>query len=541
MRIDSYDKKLNIVIWGTGHYFKCIMEYLDDMKNVVDGFSYTIDTIIDSDVCKQGQICQGTTIQTPSYVDRLDKKSLIIIAMQNDCDVERTLCEKGFTNILTTSDILCKEKLFTYYWDNFSTSINEKSPFVQRVKARKLLRNSIDNYIHINPSSNIYLLSAAIAEYGKDIDNLDFNYLFEDRPKDVSGGSNKLGIYYSRLFNGGVERVISQLLPKFIGAGYEIVLFTHEISELDYPIPKSVERCVIPFDPLMPYVWLEQFFYELKARRISVFINNAHASYRSYYLGICVKLLGIRYIVESHTCSAAIEKKGVSFFKKNYSIADELVVLSNRDKNYWLDKGISATYIPNPIDDKNVIYNKVYNEKEILWLGRIDIIEKNVYDIVPIAKKVVEVIPDARFKIVGRADDISVLKELEKKIKLNVLENNIQFCGYSDNVGEYFSKAAVYFMTSPYEGFPMTLVESKIFGVPTVMYEIDGLELTQDNMGVIKVQQGNSSKLAEGIISILQDRKLRAKLSKEARYSIEKFSSLDLMSLWKQVIKDDLC
>ena len=115
MRIDSYDKKLNIAIWGTGHYFKCIMEYLDDMKNVVDGFSYTIDTIIDSDVCKQGQICQGTTIQTPSYVDRLDKKSLIIIAMQNDCDVERTLCEKGFTNILTTSDILCKEKLFTYY------------------------------------------------------------------------------------------------------------------------------------------------------------------------------------------------------------------------------------------------------------------------------------------------------------------------------------------------------------------------------------------------------------------------------------------
>lgn len=539
MRKDSYNKELNIVIWGTGHYFKCIMEYLDNMKKVVDGFSYTIDTIIDSDICKHGQICHGTTIQTPSYVDRLDKKSLIIIAMQNDCDVERILCEKGFTNILTTSDILCKEKLFTYYWENFSTSINEKSPFVQRVKARKLLRNSIDNYIHIDPSTNIYLLSAAIAEFGKDIDNLDFNYLFEDKPRVISGKSNKLGIYYSRLFNGGVERVISQLLPKFIDAGYEIVLFTHEISELDYPIPKSVERCVIPFDPLMPYVWLEQFFYEIKTRRISVFINNAHASYRSYYLGICIKLLGIRYIIESHTCRAAIEKRGVSFYEKNYSLADELVVLSNQDRNYWLAKGVSATYIPNPVDDKNVVYNKEYNEKEILWLGRIDVIEKNVYDIVPIAKKVVEVIPDARFKIVGRADDISVLKELEKRIKLNGLENNIQLCGYSDNVGEYFSKAAVYFMTSPYEGFPMSLVESKSFGVPTVMYEIEGLEITIDNLGVIKVPQGDIESMAIGIVKVLSDKKLRIRLAKEAKQSIEHYAQIDLMSLWKKVIGDE--
>ena len=47
-----------------------------------------------------------------------------------------------------------------------------------------------------------------------------------------------IGIYYPRIFNGGIERLISLIIPVYMQKGYRVVLFT-DISnpQIEYPTP----------------------------------------------------------------------------------------------------------------------------------------------------------------------------------------------------------------------------------------------------------------------------------------------------------------
>lgn len=525
--------KSRVVIWGTGYYYRNICNHLNKLKQLFADFSYEIEALIDSNKDKQGTIIDGRKVYSPSYLDDIDKNILVIVALRNVDEIIPILNKKGITYYQTAEDILSKENILVDCIDNNLEVDRKNSPIYYRGKVRSWYRNNKNEYINNSSIPYIYKLSALMGECGEEIVNVEIDENLKDK---IKNNKTKIGIYYGRLFNGGVERVISQLIPLYLLAGYEVVLFTNVKTEDDYTIPSEVQRCIIPFDSWFPYEWLEKFYNELKERKITVLINHAHATTRAYFLGKCAKELGIKYVVESHTCIAAIKNK-IKLYYRNYSIADRLVVLSEMDQEYWDKQKINTLYIPNPVSLTCFSSDDKYNDNEILWLGRIDVVEKNVYEIVPIAKKIKEKIPDAVINIVGRADDPQILEELKNKIRDNGLTENINLCGYSNEVGKYYKSAAVYFMTSPYEGFPMSLIESKNYGLPTVMYDIEGLELTKDNLGVIKIPQGNVEALANGIISILENKEKRKKLSIEARQSIEKFADIDLMNLWKKVIE----
>lgn len=57
-----------------------------------------------------------------------------------------------------------------------------------------------------------------------------------------------IGTYYHRLDNGGIQRVIAQLMPIWHDLGYKIVVFTDfEPDDNDYDLPDYVERVVIGY------------------------------------------------------------------------------------------------------------------------------------------------------------------------------------------------------------------------------------------------------------------------------------------------------
>ena len=55
-----------------------------------------------------------------------------------------------------------------------------------------------------------------------------------------------VGTFYLRMYNGGIERVISRLAPIWQANGWRVVVFTEEINALDYALPDNVIRVVIP-------------------------------------------------------------------------------------------------------------------------------------------------------------------------------------------------------------------------------------------------------------------------------------------------------
>ncbi|MDY2897265.1 MAG: hypothetical protein SOT54_04120, partial [Candidatus Limivivens sp.] len=73
--------------------------------------------------------------------------------------------------------------------------------------------------------------------YGKE-DELAQQLQTSELKKVFSRQVKKIATYYHRLSNGGVQRVVSQLIPLWCSMGYEVLLLTdEEPSEEDYELP----------------------------------------------------------------------------------------------------------------------------------------------------------------------------------------------------------------------------------------------------------------------------------------------------------------
>lgn len=252
------------------------------------------------------------------------------------------------------------------------------------------------------------------------------------------------------------------------------------------------------------------------------------------------KFLGVKVVLELHSSLKHL------FFRlpnvESYFLTDAVVVISKTRREFLKNLGVRSYYIPNPIIIKDKTQFKGRNTKKIsntiLWVGRVDVGEKNVFAVVPIMKEVAAKIPNAKLKILGAADNPQVMEKLKETLKLNHLENNIELCGYHTDLGAFYESADVILNTSPHEGWSLVISESKFYELPLVLYELPDNELTRDGKGCISVPQNDHRAAARAIVQILTDSNLRRKLSIEARASLQPFLDYDIGGAWKRIFDD---
>jgi len=120
--------------------------------------------------------------------------------------------------------------------------------------------------------------------------------------------------------------------------------------------------------------------------------------------------------------------------------------------------------IPNSI--RSVAEFVPKKEKRLLWLGRIAHEQKRAELILPIWRMVSQVLPDWELDVVG---DGPLLCELRQSAKDQSMVR-IHFHG-RQVPDDYYRRAAIFFMTSAFEGFPNTLVEAQSFGAIPVVFD----------------------------------------------------------------------
>jgi len=354
-----------------------------------------------------------------------------------------------------------------------------------------------------------------------------------------------IGIYALQYSRGGSERVLSLIIPLFINLGYKIVLFTDYLHKEEYYLPKEVKRIVLKNlawqdleNRLLEYPnYIKQYNIDL------MFYNSLHYGIEMFYETLFFKLLGIQVIAEVHnTFLHYIDRKIkiANEWAQIFRMMDKTIVLSHTDERYWKIYDNNPKYIPNPIENGKIIWNmpimfKKRNGKTILWIGRANAKEKHLNDTIDIMYEVQKKIPNFVLKIVGETED---LLDYKKAIKEKKLDNNIEFYGYHSDVGKFYEESDLMLMTSEFEGFPMVLAESKIYGVPTVMYELSYLELTRDMRGIIEVPQHDKKAAADSIVKILSNDKLRHRMSIDAKRSLYSFVFYDTQNAWKEIFDE---
>lgn len=155
-----------------------------------------------------------------------------------------------------------------------------------------------------------------------------------------------------------------------------------------------------------------------------------------------------------------------------YNHSDVYQVLSpsfvERFKNFTGIKNPKKLMVqtnPVTIETGDFVFNPDNKEKEIIYVGRLDSIQKRVYRVIDTWALMEKKYPDWRLTIVG---DGVERENIEKQAKALGLKN-VSFEGFKSPI-EYYKRARILMLTSEYEGFPLVLAECMSFGVVPAVY-----------------------------------------------------------------------
>ena len=370
-------------------------------------------------------------------------------------------------------------------------------------------------------------------------------YDFAKQIKDVdairfSGREIKtIATYFPYIGWGGTERVLLALQRIWTEMGYRVIVVTDLNAKEDaLPLNEGVERDVI-----------DDGFYDYKSRansivelinkyKIDVVVYHDWNPANMIWDELLTKLCGAAFIRHCHTVFSLElyrPSRKLQDYVAPYLLADAVVTLSDPNKEFWKCFNDNVFAVKNPFV-KNFDGWKQSNcdGHDIVWVARIAP-EKNPDDLIPIMQAVLEEVPDARLHVIGSNTFTIYWDSFKRAVYESGLNDNIVLHGFQNDVAAYYNKAAVYLMTSRFEGDPLTLQEALFSGLPIVMYELPYVTLTQNNPGIISRKQGDVRGTAKAIIDLLNHPETRKEIGRRGKLFFEQYLGYDFEMVWASI------
>ncbi|MEM5825795.1 MAG: glycosyltransferase family 4 protein [Candidatus Aenigmatarchaeota archaeon] len=197
------------------------------------------------------------------------------------------------------------------------------------------------------------------------------------------------------------------------------------------------------------------------------------------------------------------------------------VTVSNSTKNDLLNLGFKKVFIVSEGISFHPL-RKIPDKSEkptIIYLGRLKK-AKRVEHVIKAFNIVEKKIPKAKLWIVGSGYLRSHLEKISNK--------RVTFFGHVNEKKkiDLLSKAWILINPSIREGWGINVIEANACGTPCIAYDVPGLRdsIVDGKTGLLVKENGNIEALANAIIKVLEDEKLRNKLSINALKWARRFS-----------------
>lgn len=231
---------------------------------------------------------------------------------------------------------------------------------------------------------------------------------------------------------------------------------------------------------------------------------------------VILHIHGAEYKLFYNECN----EKQKEYVKETLALSDKVIVLSEE----WKD------YFKNLVDEEKivVIYNSIVipenfeknlDTNKLLFLGRIGQ-RKGIYDLIEVIEALKEIYPDIKL-FVGGDGEVENLKEIINEKKL---EQNIEYIGWisGKKKEDLLKECSFYILPSYNEGMPMSLLEGMAYKNVVISTRVGGIpKVIENNENGILINPGDKEKLQQELTRLLENKKLRLNLSKEARNTIE--------------------
>lgn len=221
--------------------------------------------------------------------------------------------------------------------------------------------------------------------------------------------------------------------------------------------------------------------------------------------------------------------------KRMYDVADRYVVLSPSyiHRFYEIfglhDEG-KVIAIPNPITMAKPEGEKQEKDNLFLVVARLSEKQKNIRAILRIWKEFCKKNSDYQLQIVGYGPDEEMLRAYAASLGLQ----NIAFMGRTNEPQKFYCRAKFFLMTSRYEGFPMTIIESMLFGCIPIVYDSFAAinDVIDNGKNGILIPNGDEEAFMQVMLDVVGNRQLQVEISKRVAPSLTKFSVKDVSGMW---------
>jgi 1,2-diacylglycerol 3-alpha-glucosyltransferase len=377
-------------------------------------------------------------------------------------------------------------------------------------------------------------------------------------------------VYFPRI--NGVSTSINTFKDELESLGHQVTLIVPHYNTIEETNPTIIRipSRYLPLDPEDRAMrWGEVFKLHETLAQSNYDILHIQTPFIAHYIGVSLaKKLGIPRVETYHTYFEEYLYHYVPFLPKSWmkyvarrytktqcNDLNAVIVPSSAMKDVLQQYGVNTLteVLPTGIELEKFQngdggkfrrnYNIPFDRPTLVYIGRVAF-EKNIDFLLHVVDKVRQTIPEVLLLIAGEGPSLSHLKHMAKNLHLN---DNVLFLGYLDRKKELLDCYAcgdAFVFASNTETQGLVLLEAMALGVPLVSTAVMG---TKDILAAKKgalVCNESIDEFADAVITLLADKQLREKLSKEALEYVKTWSARSmaekLVSFYERVIQQHL-
>ena len=351
-------------------------------------------------------------------------------------------------------------------------------------------------------------------------------------------GCEKMKILFlnTNIGYGGASKIMAFVANILAKAGHQVTFLTYRNKEVLQPLSTEIIHIHKP--------WEED---NGKSVSITNTILSLHKHIKAAKYDIAVAFLSPSQLRLAIACFGTKTKvlfsqrgdpyhdsqnKGVSNWINTLAFlsADYYVFQTEGARRFYNNRVVKkSVIIPNPVEKIDVIIDGVVRDKRIVNVARLDIYQKRQDILIQAFQKFQLDHPDYMLHLYGDGPDENELKSLAQNDK------NIIFHGAVNNVLEDIKNAAIFVLTSDFEGIPNALIEAMELGIPCISTKCSpgGAELliTHAENGLL-VDCGDVDGIAEAMKKYVENPGFALEMGTKARNITYLFSEEKIGNMW---------